>query len=82
MSTVSASEVREKFAEFVNRAGYGHERFVLTRHGKPCAALVPAEDLELIEMIEDVVDIEAAREALKEAGEARDWEDVKKELGL
>lgn len=40
------SEARAQFSDLVNRVGYGKERIVLTRHGKPLVALVPAEELE------------------------------------
>lgn len=39
------TEARAQFAELINRVGYGKERIVLTRHGKPLVALVPAESL-------------------------------------
>ena len=37
------TEARARFAELVNIVGYGKKRVVLTRHGKPLVALVPAE---------------------------------------
>ena len=39
------TEARARFAELVNIVGYGKKRVVLTRHGKPLVALVPAEAL-------------------------------------
>jgi prevent-host-death family protein len=39
------TEARARFAELVNIVGYGKKRVVLTKHGKPLVALVPAEDL-------------------------------------
>jgi len=66
------------------RAAYGKERLVLTRRGKPLAALVPLEDLELIEEIEKRVDLDEARSALREA-EVKGttaWEQVRAELDL
>ena len=49
--------------------------------GKPVAALVSPEDLELLEAIEDRIDIEAARKALREPGRRR-WDEVRAELAL
>ena len=40
------TEARAQFSELVNRVGFGKERIVLTRHGKPLVALVPAEALD------------------------------------
>lgn len=65
---LSTSEARQEFADIVNRAAYGGERVILHRHKKPVAAVIPIEDLELIERMEDEIDIAAARKALKEKG--------------
>ncbi|MEV5748921.1 type II toxin-antitoxin system Phd/YefM family antitoxin [Actinoallomurus sp. NPDC052308] len=46
---VPVTQARADLAELVNRVGYTGERIVLTRHGKPLAALVPVEDLEALE---------------------------------
>lgn len=78
------SEARGEFSDLVNRAAYGHERVLLTRHGKAIAALVPAEDLELLEALEDRADLEAVRDALADPANAEPiaWEQVKATLGL
>lgn len=78
---LSASVARQEFADIVNRAAYGGERVVLHRHKKPVAAVVPIEDLELIERIEDEIDIAAVRKALKEKGRIP-LAKLKTELGL
>ena len=78
---ISTREARENFSDVINRAAYGKERVVLTRRGKPLVAVVPIEDMELLERLEDEIDIEAAREALKESG-IIPLEKVKAELGL
>lgn len=84
MTRISTVEAREKFSEVVNRAAFGQERIVLTRRGKPLAAVVPIEDLEWMERLEDRLDIEEAEAALAEAREhgTIPWEEVKAELGL
>ena len=81
---VSVSEARETFAELVNRAAYGGERVLVARRGKPIAAIVPIEDVEFIERMEDELDLAAALEALAdpENAESIPWEQVKDELGL
>ncbi len=57
---------------------------VLTRRGKALAAVVPIEDVELLEKIENQIDLEDAREALEEAEREGTipWEKIKAELGL
>jgi prevent-host-death family protein len=47
--TISIAKAREQLAELVNRAAYGGERPVLTRRGRPVAAIVPIADLERLE---------------------------------
>lgn len=44
-SEIPVTEARAQFSELVNRVGFGKERIILTRHGKPLVALVPAETL-------------------------------------
>ena len=81
MSKVSTVEARDQLSTIINRAAFGKERVVLTRRGKELAAIVPIEDVKLLEDLEDRLDLEAAREALKEEGTIP-WEKVKAELGL
>lgn len=87
-TSVKAEEARNKFSDLVNRAAYGHERIVVTRRGKDVAAVVPMEDLRLIEQlvekIEDFIDTEEAKAALREAETEGTipWEKMKAELGL
>lgn len=81
---VSVSEARETFAELVNRAAYGHERVRVVRRGRPVAAIVPIEDVELLERLEDEGDLQAACAALGDPENAVPipWEQVKSDLGL
>ena len=74
--SVSATAARQSFSESLNRAAFGGERVVIRRHGKPIAAVVPIEDLRLIEELEDKEDLRLARLARKEKG-AIPWEQVK-----
>jgi prevent-host-death family protein len=46
---VPVTQARADLAELVSRVGYTGERILLTRHGKPLAALVPVADLERLE---------------------------------
>lgn len=51
MTRINASEARADLSGIVNRAAYGKERIVVCRHGKPLAAVVPIEDLHLLERL-------------------------------
>jgi prevent-host-death family protein len=48
---VPVTEARKDLAELVNRVAYGGERIPLSRHGKVVAAIVSAEDLDLLERV-------------------------------
>lgn len=48
---VPVTEARKDLAELVNQVAYRGERIVLTRHGKAVAAIVSAEDLELLDRL-------------------------------
>lgn len=52
MTEMSTVDAREQLAEVVNRAAYGKERVILTRRGKPLAAVVPMEDVEALQRLE------------------------------
>ena len=82
--TLPATEARSRFSEVVNRAAFASERIVLTRRGKRFAAVVPIEDLDFLEELEDRADSDDYRAALKAARGKPTvrWEDLKKELGL
>ena len=81
MTKLAITTLRSAFADTINRVAYQGERIALERHGKTVAALVRAEDLELLEALENRTDLAAARKALKEPGRRR-WEKVKAEIGL
>jgi prevent-host-death family protein len=49
---IPVTQARADFAELVNRVSYGGERIVMTRHGKPLAAIVPPADLERLEQLD------------------------------
>jgi prevent-host-death family protein len=71
MTRLNVSKAREVFPDMVSRAAYGKERTIVSRRGKELAALIPIEDLRLLERLTreemDRIDVEDARVALKEA---------------
>jgi prevent-host-death family protein len=87
MTRLNVSKAREEFPEVVNRAAYGKERTIVSRRGKDLAAVIPIEDLRLLERLAqeemDRIDLEDARAALKEAEEKGTipLRDLMRELG-
>ena len=86
MSDMSVSDARARLADVVDAARVGHDPVYLTRRGHRVAAVIDADDLDLlIAAAEDLADIEAAQRARAEIvdGEpAVPWEQVKADLGL
>jgi prevent-host-death family protein len=84
MDSVSTAEARQNLADLVNRVAYGKERIVLTRHGKEIAAIVPIEDLTLVQKLRRFLrhrEVDAAlREVRTRGGIA--WEDLVRDLDL
>jgi len=78
---VTATRVRESFAEYVSQVAFTGRRIVVKRHGRPRAAIVPMEDLQLLRALEDRIDLKAALRALRER-KTTAWSKVKAELGL
>jgi prevent-host-death family protein len=79
-------DLRANFADVINRVRYSRERVRLQRRGKDVAAIVPIEDLDLLELLEDRIDLIEARKALAEAKRKGQrpiaWEKAKRRLGL
>jgi prevent-host-death family protein len=84
LRTMTAAGARSQFSEIVNHTAFGGERVVVTRRGKPLAALVPIDDLALLEELENRVDARDFRVALKAARReaAVPWDELKRQLGL
>jgi prevent-host-death family protein len=86
MTRLSSGKVRQDFSETVNRVAYGRERIILHRRGRDLAALIPLEDLALLEAVEDRLDVEEAEKILAEAKARGErpvpWERAKKKLRL
>ena len=84
MAQVNTVNARAQFSDIINRAAFGKERVTLTRRGKEIVAVVPIEDVKLLEALEDKIDLEEARAALAESKKkgTMSWDKIKKELGI
>ena len=79
---IPTAEARKQFSEILNRVAYAKERVVLTRRGKPLAAVVPIEDIEALEAMEDRIDIEESDKVLARNEEMVPFEEIKRKYGL
>lgn len=72
------TEAREKLSDLVEQVQYQGEAYIISRHGKPAAAVVPIEVYEnwkrQREMFFDA--IRELQEANKEVDPEQVWEDV------
>jgi len=84
MIKVEATAARNGFSDLLSKVQYGADRVLIERRGKDVAALIPVEDLRLLELIEDTIDVDAARKALADPkNKVRvPLDRVKKRLGL
>ncbi len=83
MTRIGVSDARDHLSEIVDRARYTQERVVLTKRGREVGAIISIDDLKLLEMLEDQLDIKAARQALEESqGERISYDDIRKNLGF
>jgi prevent-host-death family protein len=84
MKQITTAQARKHMAELLNRAAYGGERFVVTRHGKGLVAIVPLEDVTLLDRLRALLakkDFEAALAEMEDAG-TRSWDEVRRDLDV
>jgi prevent-host-death family protein len=80
---INTAEAKEQFTDLVNRVALNKERIILTRRGKEIAAIIPAEDLQLLQANQDKQDVREATDALKESRDSgtATLDEVLKEIG-
>lgn len=85
MATMTVVQARSNFGDLLSRAAYSNERTLITRNGKPLAAIVSARDLKVLlqalEDAEDIRDAKAARKEVEETGVTHSIEEVARALG-
>lgn len=68
MTTISAENARNSFSELVSRTAYSKDRVVITRNGKKLVAIVPIEDLRILERFAD---------RFEDAADLKELEDIR-----
>ena len=85
MTTLRASDTRIP-PQMFNRVVYQGERVRVEHRSGEAVYIISADDLDLLTAIEDHLDVEAAREAIRQMKAAGQkpipWEQVKRKLGL
>ena len=84
MKSIRATEARANFADILRRVSVAKARIVIERRGHPAVAMVPVEDLAAVAdaagrpvehagRVQDVTELERAREALRESEQRLDF---------
>jgi len=68
-TTFTTAEAQDQFSEIINQVVHNKDHIVLTRRGKEVAAIIPVEDLALLQDLQNKHDLQEALNALKEARE-------------
>ena len=88
MTTVSATQARANFYDLIDEVAASGKRVGITNKGETKAVLISQEDLDSLEVTLDVMSDPKLMESIRwgdediKVGKVRDWEDIKKELGL
>lgn len=69
--TIPFTEAKAHLSDLVDRTSREHERFILTRNGRPAAVLLSPDDLEsleeTVEILQDRTLLESIRRSRREA---------------
>lgn len=73
--TIPFTEAKAHLSDLVDRTVREHERFVVTRNGRPAAVLMSPDDLEsleeTVEILQDRQLLESIRKSRREAAEGK-----------
>lgn len=73
--TIPFTEAKAHLSDLVDRTSREHERFVLTRNGRPAAVLLSPDDLESLEETVDILQdralLDSIRKSRQEAAEGK-----------
>lgn len=88
MTGVPLGQARDRLSEFVADVERTHERITITRHGRPAAVLISADDLASLEETLEILGTPGALEAIRAgqadaaAGRFVDSDEIKAKYGV
>lgn len=80
MEDISTAEARKNLADLLNKVAYAKEHVVVRRRGQAIAAIVPMEDLDLLERLRGLLERSEVAQALDEldTGASIPWETLRR----
>lgn len=88
MTAVPLGEARDRLSEYIADVERTHQRITITRHGRPAAVLISADDLASIEETLKILGTPGAVQAIREgqadaaAGRFADNDEVRARYGV
>jgi prevent-host-death family protein len=81
---INTVEAKEQFADLVNRVAHSKEKIILTRRGKEIVAMIPVEDLLLLQQSQDKHDLREAIDSLKDVRHlgAMTLDELREKIGI
>jgi len=80
MNKVTVTELKEDFRKITGRVEVAGERVIVRRNSRDAFALIPIDDLRLLELVEDKLDALLALKSLDDPRPSIPWEDAKKTI--
>jgi prevent-host-death family protein len=79
---ITTDNAKKDFTNLLKKVNQENESIILTQHGKQIAALISIDELNLLQQIEDYIDIQDAKKALRGNEENISSTEFWKQLGL
>lgn len=73
--SVESSALRNGFSEFLDEARFGARRVLITRYGRPVAAMVSLRDFEKLRALDHATDRRMVRNRAERSGESLSFEE-------
>ncbi len=82
MTKISVTDARRRWSQVLTSVAFKGERVKLQRNGTDIAAVVSAEDADLLELIEEHLDLDEVKRRLTDGKKPLSYMDVRAKLGL
>lgn len=80
-TTIPLTQLRGQLGDTINRTAHSKTRTTITRNGKPAAVIVPVQDIEYLEELENELDSLALKKAIDtDDGHRITFDDLIKEI--